>query len=78
MYCNETVIRGTWGYPGPSALRIQVRRVASSLATVGGNDHWQLAKNSIPTLESIWVICALQNLLQDRRRKPHGLPAFEG
>jgi hypothetical protein len=55
-----------------------MRRAASSLATVGGNDHRQLAKDSIPTLESIRVICALQNLLQNRWRKPHWLAAFKG
>jgi hypothetical protein len=55
-----------------------MRRAARSLATVGRNDHWQLAKNPIPTYKSIRAIRALQNLLQNWRRKPHGLPVFKG
>jgi hypothetical protein len=55
-----------------------MRRAARSLSTVGRNDHWQLAKNPIPTYKSIRAIRALQNLLQNWRRKPHGLPVFKG
>jgi hypothetical protein len=35
MNCNERVIRGTWGYPSPSALRIQVRRVRGLRLSAG-------------------------------------------
>jgi len=55
-----------------------MRRAARGLATVGHNDHWQLAKHSIPPCESILAIRTLQDFLQDWRRKPHGLPVFEG
>jgi hypothetical protein len=53
-------------------------RATRCLATVGRNDHWQLAKHPIPSGESIRAIGALQNFLQDWRRKPHGLTVFEG
>ena len=75
--CYQAVIRGTWSDTCPSTTRVQVRRAARSLAGVGCDDHWQLAKHPIPTGEPIRAICALQNLLQDRRRKPDGLSMRE-
>jgi len=54
-----------------------VRRAARSLSGVGCDEHWQLAKHSVPTSEPISAICSMQNLLQYRRRKPDGLSMFE-
>ena len=76
--CYQAVIRGTWSDTRPSTSRVQVRRAARSLAGVGCDDHWQFAKHPIPSSEPVRAICSLQNLLQDRRRKPDGLSVFEG
>jgi hypothetical protein len=48
-----------------------------SLSAVRRDHHWQIAKHPIPTREPIRAICSLENLLEDRRRKPDGLSMFE-
>jgi hypothetical protein len=50
-----------------------LRLDSRSLATVRCNDHWQLAKHPIPSGKPVRATCALQNFLQNWRRKPHGL-----
>ena len=75
--CYQAVIRGTRYDTRPSTSRVQVGCAARSLAGVGRDYHWQLAKHPIPTAEPIRAICALQNFLQDRRRKPDGLSMFK-
>ena len=52
-------------------------RAARSLSGIGRDDHWQLAKYSMPMREAIRAICSLQDFLQDRRRKPDRLSVFE-
>jgi hypothetical protein len=75
--CNQAVIRGTWSDTHPSTSRIQVSCAARTLSCVWRDDHWQFAKHAIPMRESIKAIRSLQDLLQDRRRKPDRVSMFE-
>jgi hypothetical protein len=74
----QAVIRGSRSYACPSTSCVQIRCTARCFPSVWRSYHRQLAEYPIPASESVRAICALENLLQDRRSEPHRLSLFHG